>query len=146
MMAEGGLPARRVPMDPTAVAPAKILVVDDQQIHVNLITRWLETDGHTIVGAENGESALEAVAEHRPDLILLDIMIPAPSGFEVCLKVTRDPATRHIPVLLMSGLQDPTNWKRGLEVGAVELLRKPLKPDEVRAKVRLHLERSRGKT
>ena len=132
-------------MDPNAVARAKILVVDDQQLHVNLITRWLEGDGYTVVGAESGESALAAIAEHHPDLILLDIMIPAPSGFDVCVKVTRDPATRHIPVLLMSGLQDPINWRRGLEVGAVELLRKPLKPDEVRAKVRLHLERSRRK-
>jgi putative two-component system response regulator len=134
-----------MPMEPNPIAPATILVVDDQEIHVDLVTRWLEAEGHTIVGAHNGESALTAVAEHQPDLILLDIMIPAPSGFEVCRQITCDPATRHIPVLLMSGLQDPANWKRGLDVGAVELLRKPLKPAEVRAKVRLHLERSRAK-
>jgi len=128
-------------MEPTANTPATILVVDDQEIHVNLITRWLETEGHTIVGAHNGETALAAIAEHRPDLILLDIMIPHPSGFEVCRRVKSDPATRHIPVLLMSGLQDPANWKRGLEVGAVELLRKPFKVEEVRAKVKRYLER-----
>jgi len=126
-------------MEPTASTPATILVVDDQEIHVNLITRWLETEGYRIVAAHDGESALAAVAEHRPDLLLLDIMIPPPSGFEVCRRVTSDPTTRHIPVLLMSGLQDPANWKRGLEVGAVELLRKPLKVDEVRTKVRQYL-------
>ena len=132
-----------MPLEPTANTPATILVVDDQEIHVNLITRWLETEGHRIIGAHNGESALAAVAEHRPDLILLDIMIPHPSGFDVCRQVTSDPATRHIPVLLMSGLQDPANWKRGLEMGAVELLRKPLKVEEVRTKVKLYLAKRR---
>ena len=139
-----GVSAPRRPMramEPNATRPATILVVDDQQVNVSLITRWLEADGHTIVGAHNGESALAAVAEHRPDLILLDIMIPHPSGFEVCRRITSDRATRHIPVLLMSGLQDPANWKRGFEVGAVEVLRKPLSVDEVRTKVRQHLER-----
>jgi len=128
-------------MEPNAVAPATILVVDDQQIHVDLIRRWLEADGHVVVGADDGESALAAVATREPDLILLDIMIPPPSGFEVCRQVTSNPATRHIPVLLMSGLQDPSNWKRGFELGAVGLLHKPLAADEVRAKVKLHLER-----
>lgn len=122
--------------------PATILVVDDQQIHVDLIRRWLETEGHTIIGARDGETALAAIVEHQPDLILLDIMIPHPSGFEVCRRVKSDPATRHIPVLLMSGLQDPANWKRGLEVGAVELLRKPFDVEEVRAKVKLYLART----
>ncbi len=131
-------------MEPNLTAPATILVVDDQPIHVNLITRWLEPDGHVVVGAHNGERALAAIPAHQPDLILLDIMIPHPSGFEVCRQVTSDPATRHIPVLLMSGLQDPANWKRGIELGAVELLRKPLNEDEVRAKVKLHLDKSRA--
>ncbi len=123
-------------MDSTAPKPATILVVDDQVANVNLVRRWLEADGHTVVTAQTGEAALAAVAEFRPDAVLLDILIPPPSGFEVCERIKKDPETRHIPVVLMSGLQDPSNWKRGREVGAVGLLQKPLQGSDVRATLR----------
>lgn len=123
-------------MDATAPKPATVLVVDDQAANVNLVRRWLEADGHTVLTALTGEAALAAVAEFRPDAVLLDILIPPPSGFEVCERIKRDPGTRHIPVVLMSGLQDPSNWKRGREVGAVGLLQKPLQGTDVRSTVR----------
>jgi two-component system cell cycle response regulator len=123
-------------MESTAPKPATILVVDDQVANVNLVRRWLEADGHTVVTAQTGEAALAAVAEFRPDAVLLDILIPPPSGFEVCERIKKDPETRHIPVVLMSGLQDPSNWKRGREVGAVGLLQKPLQGSDVRATLR----------
>ena len=132
-----------MPMEPLAPKPATILVVDDQVAHTDLIRRWLEADGYAVITAANGQAALAAVDELRPDAILLDIMIPAPSGFEVCQRLKRDPGTRHIPVVLMSGLQDPSNWKRGLEVGAAGLLQKPLRSADVRAKIREVLEPSR---
>ncbi len=129
-------------MGPSAFKPATILVVDDQTANVNLIRRWLEADGHDVMTATSGEAALAAVGERCPDVVLLDIMIPAPSGFEVCQRLKRDPATQHIPVVLMTGLQDPSNWKRGLEVGAARLLQKPLESADVRAKIRQVLEQS----
>ena len=129
-------------MEPIAPRPATILVVDDQAAQVDLVRRWLEADGHAVVTAANGQAALAAAEEFRPDAVLLDIMIPPPSGFEVCQRLKHDPATRHIPVVLMSGLQDPSNWKRGMEVGAAGLLQKPLRAVDVRAKVREVLQQS----
>jgi CheY-like chemotaxis protein len=123
-------------MDSAAPKPATILVVDDQAANINLVRRWLEADGHTVVTAQTGDAALAAVAEFRPDAVLLDILIPPPSGFEVCERIKKNPETRHIPVVLMSGLQDPSNWKRGREVGAVGLLQKPLQGGEVRSTLR----------
>lgn len=131
-------------MDSNTIKPGTILVVDDQQLNLDLLRRWLEADGHTVIVAEDGEGALAAVTAHRPDLLLLDIMIPAPSGFEVCRRLKGDPATHYIPVVLMSGLQDPSNWKRGLEVGAVDVIHKPLNGDDVRARVLHHLGQARG--
>ncbi len=130
-------------MESTDTRPGTVLVVDDQKSSADLIRRWLEADGHTVLAVETGEAALEAVKASPPDLVLLDIMIPPPSGFEVCKQLKKDPATRHIPVLLMSGLQDPANWRRGLEVGAAEFLAKPLQGQDVRTRVWDHLERSR---
>ena len=128
---------------PSEVRTGTILVVDDQTANAELIRRWLESDGHRVILAETGEAALGAVRTQKPDLILLDIMIPAPSGFEVCRQIRRDPATRHIPVLLMTGLQDPANRKRGLELGAADFLVKPLQRDDVRARVRRYLVQSK---
>lgn len=130
-------------MESTEKQPGTILVVDDQRPSAELIRRWLEADGHTVIIAESGAGALEAIKIQRPDLVLLDIMIPPPTGFDVCKQIKKDSATRHIPVLLMSGLQDPANWRRGLEVGAAEFLAKPLQGQDVRTRVRDHLERSR---
>lgn len=140
--ARGGGPVPQA-METSSSHAGTILVVDDQRSSAELVRRWLEADGHTVVTVESGEAALEAIRTGKPDLVLLDIMIPAPSGFEVCQRIKRDRATRHIPVLLMSGLQDPANWKRGLELGAAGFLAKPLRGDEVRAKVREQLERAR---
>lgn len=130
-------------MGSTETRPGTILVVDDQRSSAELLRRWLEADGHTVIIAESGVGALDAIKSQPPDLVLLDIMIPPPSGFDVCKQIKKDASTRHIPVLLMSGLQDPANWRRGLEVGAAEFLGKPLQGEDVRAKVRDHLDRSR---
>ena len=132
-------------MEQPGLAPGTILVVDDQQANLDVIARWLAADGHRVVTAVDGMSALAAADEHHPDLVILDIMIPAPSGFEVCQRLKRDPATRHIPVLLMSGLQDPANWKHGLEVGASDFIPKPIQGHDLRARVRQHLEHTRRK-
>jgi two-component system cell cycle response regulator len=131
-------------MEPAQTRPGVVLVVDDQKASAELLRRWLEADGHTVVTAGSGEAALAALAAHKPDLVLLDIMIPSPTGFEICQRIKGDPATHHIPVLLMSGLQDPANWKRGLEVGADHFLAKPFQSQELRARVREYLGRARG--
>jgi DNA-binding response OmpR family regulator len=111
------------------------LVVDDQVTYAKLVQRWLESGGHQVILAETGEIALEAVRTHGPDLVILDVMIPSPSGFEVCQRITRNPATRHIPVLMVSGLQDPTNTRYARELGAADFMTKPLQRDDLLARV-----------
>lgn len=116
-----------------------ILVVDDQVTYAKLVQRWLESGGHEVILAETGEIALEAVRTYGPDLVILDVMIPSPSGFEVCQRITRNPATRHIPVLMVSGLQDPTNTRYARELGAADFMTKPLQCDDLLARVRRFL-------
>jgi CheY-like chemotaxis protein len=130
-------------MESTTSKPGTILVVDDQPANVELIRRWLEPDGHVVVTASSGESALAAVKTQPPDVVLLDILIPAPNGFEVCERLKKDVATKHIAVLLMSGLQEASNFMRGEEAGADGLMHKPLKASEVRAKVQEYVDKSR---
>jgi DNA-binding response OmpR family regulator len=112
-----------------------ILVVDDQVTYAKLVQRWLESGGHHVILAETGEKALEAVRTHEPDLVILDVMIPSPSGFEVCQQITCNAATCHIPVLMVSGLQDPTNTRRARELGAADFVTKPLQREDVLARV-----------
>ena len=86
-------------------AGGTILVVDDYQTNVELVRRWLATDGYDVLTADSGEAALAAVRQHHPDLVLLDIEIPEPNGFTVCRQLKHNPATSQIPIVFMSGLE-----------------------------------------
>lgn len=130
-------------MSPSDDRSGTILVVDDDRNITHLIRRWLESDGHTVVVADTGTAALEAVRAQKPDVVLLDVVIPGPNGLEVCRQLKQDPATSQIPIVLMSGLQHPANWLRGRELGAVEFLLKPLDVEKISDCVRRHLAQSR---
>jgi DNA-binding response OmpR family regulator len=116
-----------------------ILVVDDDRATSDVFHRWLTTEGYRVVVAGTGTEALEAAHAHHPDLILLDLMMPGPSGFDVCAQLKQDPATRQIPVVIVSGLPALPNWRHGCELGAVDYLAKPFKMDHLGACVRKHL-------
>ncbi len=122
-----------------ADAGRRILIVDDMRHNVELLKRWLAPEGYAIFTAANGREAMAEAAQHKPDLVLLDIMLPPPSGFEVCEQIKKDPETRHAAVILMTGLQHPENRLRGLEVGADDFLQKPFDAHDVRMRVRLAL-------
>ena len=104
-------------------------------------------DQYAIVAAINGEKALKmAVAQSpRPDLILLDIMMPGMDGFEVCARLKADPETRDIPVIFLSALDDTANKVKGFATGAVDYIAKPFQPEEVHVRVNTHLTMSRLK-
>lgn len=102
---------------------AKILIVDDDSLLVRMYQKKFENDGYTVATAGNGVSALEEVEKFRPDVILLDIMMPKMNGFEVLTKLKANQATSSIPVILLTNLgssQEETD--KGLELGAVKYI------------------------
>ena len=123
----------------------KVLIVDDTPENIQVLMGTLK-DQYAIVAAINGEKALKmAVAEPRPDLILLDIMMPGMDGFEVCSRLKSDPETRDIPVIFLSALDDTANKVKGFATGAVDYISKPFQPEEVHVRVNTHLTMSRLK-
>jgi putative two-component system response regulator len=115
--------------------PATILVVDDLDANVRLLKRLLTHDGHRVVTASDGQEALAIVGRQPPDLIIMDVMMPALDGFETCRRLKSDPVTRLVPVVLVTALQDSRDRIRGLEVGADDFLRKPVNGSELSARV-----------
>jgi putative two-component system response regulator len=115
---------------------SRVLVADDTESIRSLFRRLLIADGHDVVSAADGTAALEAVQRHQPDVILLDIGMPAMDGLEVCRRLKADPATRLTPIVLVTGQTDLSDRIRGIEAGADEFLSKPVHPHELRARVR----------
>ena len=113
----------------------KILVVDDQPKNVKLLADILTVKGYAVVTAESGGAALELVRSERPDLVLLDVMMPGMNGYEVCRAVRADPAIRVLPIALVTAL-DPSEKVKGLEAGADDFLTKPINQAELIARVR----------
>jgi CheY-like chemotaxis protein len=116
---------------------ATILVVDDEP-DIRLLVRFtLGLDGHEVVEARDGGEALDIVARHRPDLIVLDVMMPEVSGWDALarLKADDDERIRHIPVVMLTALSSPLDRAKGGIEGAVRYLAKPIAPDDLRATV-----------
>ena len=118
---------------------ATILVVDDTPDNLALMSSLLKTD-YKVKIANGGEKALKiAVSDSPPDLILLDIMMPGMDGYEVCLRLKRDPKTMNIPVIFLTAKAEMEDEKKGLELGAVDYITKPISPPIVMARVKNHL-------
>jgi putative two-component system response regulator len=119
---------------------ATLLIVDDEPANLSLLTHLLRPDYH-VRAANSGENALRvATSEPRPDLILLDVMMPGMDGFTVLERLRLDPATVDIPVIFVTALTDLDDEERGLALGAVDYIAKPIKPALVLARVRTQLE------
>ena len=118
---------------------AHILLVDDNPDNLSFLLEILDNRQYEIRIARDGRSALEIVKFEHMDLILLDIMMPGMNGFEVCAKLKSDNATREIPVIFMSALNETVNKVRGLELGAVDYITKPIQVEEVMARIKIHL-------
>ena len=113
----------------------KILVVDDNPRNIKLLAELLKAEKYDVITAESGEAALGLVAAERPDLVLLDVMMPGMNGYEVCRAIRADPATAILPVVLVTAL-DPQERVKGLEAGADDFLTKPVNQPELLARVR----------
>ncbi len=110
------------------MSKGKILVVDDEIYIVHILDFSLGMEGYEVVTALDGEQALERVASEKPDLIVLDIMMPKLDGYEVCRAVKSNPATRTIPVILLSAKGRNVDQKMGFDVGADDYITKPFSP------------------
>jgi len=134
--------AAATPAAPASVAPPdapRILVVDDESINIAILTGALG-NSYSIIPARSGQQALTLAVEQRPDLILLDVLMPGMDGYEVCRQLKASVDTRDIPVIFVTALSDGQAEAFGLELGAVDYLTKPVQSAIVRARVHNHLE------
>ncbi|MCC2956850.1 two-component system response regulator [Massilia sp. IC2-477] len=115
-----------------------ILAVDDEASNLQLLRQILQ-DHYRLLFAKDGARALELARQESPDLVLLDVMMPGMSGYEVCAALKANPATAAIPVIFVTALTDTADELEGFEAGAVDYITKPVSPPIVRARVRTHL-------
>jgi two-component system cell cycle response regulator len=115
---------------------ARVLVVDDLQPNIRLLEAKLTGEYFDVITADSGPAALELVATQRPDIVLLDVMMPGMDGFEVCERIKSDPRTAHIPVVMVTALSDVADRVRGLDAGADDFLTKPVNDLALFARVR----------
>ena len=120
-----------------------VLIVEDEAALVELLTYNLEKAGFRTAIARDGDEAMLAVAEAKPDLVLLDWMLPYVSGIEICRRLRRDPETRDLPVILLTARGEEGDRIRGLESGADDYVVKPFSPSELIARVRAVMRRTR---
>lgn len=114
----------------------RVLIVDDDPLAREVLTATLQREGYTLLVAVSGVEALQKLSTLAPDLILLDVMMPLLNGFETCQQIRRQPEFRHIPIILITALEDSTEVVRGLDLGADEFITKPFNTAELKARVR----------
>lgn len=115
---------------------ARVLVVDDILPNVKLLEAKLSSEYYDVLTATNGPEALEKVVSQSPDIVLLDVMMPGMDGFEVCRRIKENPATAHVPVVMVTALTDSADRIKGLEAGADDFLSKPLNDTALMSRVR----------
>jgi CheY-like chemotaxis protein len=119
--------------------PETILIVDDTPANLGVLVETLGEAGYQLMVAEDGEEALAQTTQTLPDLILLDVMMPGLDGFETCRRLKDQPATREVPVLFMTALNETADKVKAFGAGAVDYLTKPIEHEEALARVRTHL-------
>lgn len=118
-----------------------VLIVEDEPSMVELLRYNLESDGFQVASASDGEEAMLVIEEQRPDMILLDWMLPKLSGIEICRRLRRDPETRTLPVIMITARAEENDRVRGLDVGADDYISKPFSPVELMARIRAVMRR-----
>jgi putative two-component system response regulator len=126
LLARGGAPVAQ---------PAEILLVDNDDVSARFLQRWLTREGHAVTAVRSAADALQASRVRRPDLILLDLVAQG-AGFKLCRQLKEEPATRLIPIVIVTSESDRADRLRGLDAGADDFLIKPFDPAELRARIR----------
>lgn len=114
----------------------RVLVVDDEEVNLDLMRRFLSVKGYEVVAARDGLDALARIAEHPPDVIILDLIMPNMNGYEVCERIKANPSTRHIPVIILTGAPKEEANVRALEAGADDFLQRPFDASLLDARLR----------
>ena len=117
----------------------RVLVVDDNEQNLELLQAYLEDVDCRVLAAYSGAQAMKIIRQERPDLILLDVMMPEMSGFEVCRQVRNDPDIKHIPVIMVTALNEFGDIQRGIDCGTDDFLSKPVNRWELIARVKTML-------
>ncbi len=126
-------------MEPEA-RPLRVLIAEDDPKGAELLEAYLADSDYDLRTAADGEQTLQQVAAWKPDLILLDVMMPRISGFEVCKRLRADPATRDIGVIMVTALDEPSDVERALEAGTNDFITKPVNKTELLLRVRAFLQ------
>ncbi|MCB2035145.1 MAG: response regulator, partial [Ottowia sp.] len=116
-----------------------LLIVDDMPDNLAVLHDALDESGYTVLVATSGDQALQRAGQARPDIVLLDAMMPGMDGFEVARRLKADPATTTIPIIFMTGLTETEHLVAGLEAGGVDYVTKPVKARELIARIGVHL-------
>ncbi len=114
----------------------KVLIVDDSPTETHVMRTALERSGFEVVTADDGESGLEAARKVMPDAIIMDVVMPGVNGFQATRKLTKDPETAKIPVVIVTNKDQPTDKVWGMRQGAVAYMTKPVSGDELVSKIR----------
>ncbi|MBF0587945.1 MAG: hybrid sensor histidine kinase/response regulator [Magnetococcales bacterium] len=118
---------------------ARIMIVDDERLNINVLNEILK-DAYQIKVALSGEQALQrAIANPQPDMVLLDIQMPGMNGYQVCQRLMSDPRTHNIPIIFITSLTEEEDEQKGLALGAVDYIAKPLRPSIILARIQTHL-------
>lgn len=123
------------------LASSTILLVDDNPVNLQVLLATLDGRGYRLLVARDGQTAIEIARRARPDLVLLDVLMPGMGGFDVCRALKRDDTLHRSPVIFLSALGEVTDKVAGLSLGAVDYITKPIQPEEVLARVDVHLTR-----
>jgi two-component system alkaline phosphatase synthesis response regulator PhoP len=118
------------------ISSSRVLIADDIQQNRELLEAYLADEGYEIFMAADGQQTMQMVDQHQPDLILLDIMMPRMSGYEVCSQIKADPAKRMIPVLMVTALNEAGDIEKAVNAGCDDFLTKPVNRLELRTRVR----------
>ncbi|SUY27474.1 Alkaline phosphatase synthesis transcriptional regulatory protein phoP [Burkholderia oklahomensis] len=121
-----------------------ILIVDDTPENLAFLSDTLQAHGYAVIVALSGEDALKRLARVTPDVVLLDAMMPDMDGFETCLRIKQDERHEHLPVIFMTALTESEHVVRGFRVGGIDYVTKPVRPEELCARIGAHVRRSRA--
>jgi two-component system alkaline phosphatase synthesis response regulator PhoP len=118
------------------VSTASILIVDDNEQNLELMNAYLDELGCTLFSARDGAEAMEMVEREKPDLVLLDVMMPRMSGFEVCQKIKSQPSTRETVIIMVTALHEVGDYERAVECGTNDFVSKPVNKLELLTRIR----------
>ncbi len=118
-----------------------VLVVDDEPANIKIISSILQ-DEYKVLAATSGEQAIKLTTEQQPDIVLLDMMMPEMNGVEVCQTLKKDKATRDIPVIFVTVMDDMANEEVGFKAGAADYIAKPVHPLVLKARIKVHIDYS----